>query len=553
MGGVQSTSRQHEPSVRISKELSEGEKCARRKRNNVVRHAILKLTGKCPDKGREPTIAVLGSGGGLRATIAMLGTLQALADSDLLDCVSYLSGVSGSTWAMSQLYSQMEWSVNMEQMVSDLRSQITEKKRTCHDSMEYLKQIGNDPTYSLTHFWGASLVYDCLGKIETSKLSDHQVAASNGTNPYPIYAAVHGHRERHSHTTDAWFEFTPHEVGFPTPGAFVSTKEFNHKFDAGTKIKEMNVEKDLNYLQGLWGSALADKKAIWEWIKEQLWRIVHQPQLLSSSPESEQSHCEHCSRKLMEILEILNEGENFEAALSKLNLDETELCGLSDHQNRSSEYYCEKLIGNLETVNEAENKNTQVDEKRCLIPSVYMKTMRALVSWNWGENPNFAYHDSRIKELSPRGLELYEQEYLYLIDAGLENNCAYPLVLREERKVDLVLSFDFSAGDPFLTLTEAGKYCTANGIPFPDLPLELDKTPHDFYVFTKPGAPTVVHFPLFNDCNCTDGSSPKTMMDKFGTQKLSYTGYEFDELLGAASQNVSKNVGKITEQIEALL
>uniref|UniRef100_A0A4W3HU65 Cytosolic phospholipase A2 zeta-like n=1 Tax=Callorhinchus milii TaxID=7868 RepID=A0A4W3HU65_CALMI len=513
MGGVQSTSRQHEPSVRISKELSEGEKCARRKRNNVVRHAILKLTGKCPDKGREPTIAVLGSGGGLRATIAMLGTLQALADSDLLDCVSYLSGVSGSTWAMSQLYSQMEWSVNMEQMVSDLRSQITEKKRTCHDSMEYLKQIGNDPTYSLTHFWGASLVYDCLGKVADSLC-----------------------------LVDAWFEFTPHEVGFPTPGAFVSTKEFNHKFDAGTKIKEMNVEKDLNYLQGTR-----------KWIKEQLWRIVHQPQLLSSSPESEQSHCEHCSRKLMEILEILNEGENFEAALSKLNLDETELCGLSDHQNRSSEYYCEKLIGNLETVNEAENKNTQVDEKRCLIPSVYMKTMRALVSWNWGENPNFAYHDSRIKELSPRGLELYEQEYLYLIDAGLENNCAYPLVLREERKVDLVLSFDFSAGDPFLTLTEAGKYCTANGIPFPDLPLELDKTPHDFYVFTKPGAPTVVHFPLFNDCNCTDGSSPKTMMDKFGTQKLSYTGYEFDELLGAASQNVSKNVGKITEQIEALL
>ncbi|XP_007909848.1 cytosolic phospholipase A2 gamma-like [Callorhinchus milii] len=266
----------------------------------------------------------------------------------------------------------------------------------------------------------------------------------------------------------------------------------------------MHVERDLNYLQGLWGSALADKKAIWEWIKGELCRILYQPQMVSSSPESEKSHCEHCSRKLMEILEIMNEGENFEAALRKLDLEETGLCGLTEHQKGPYEYYSQKLIGNLETVNEAENKNTFVDEKRCSIPSILIKTVRAVLSWKWGENSNFAYHDSRVKELSPRGLELYKQEYLYLIDTGLENNCAYPLVLRQECKVDLVLSFDFS-GDPFLTLNETGKYCTTNHIPFPDLPLELDKPPHDFYVFTKPGAPTVIHFPLFNDCNCIDG------------------------------------------------
>lgn len=45
-----------------------------------------------------PNIAVLGSGGGLRAMISMLGTLVELKNQNFLDAVTYLCGVSGSTW-----------------------------------------------------------------------------------------------------------------------------------------------------------------------------------------------------------------------------------------------------------------------------------------------------------------------------------------------------------------------------------------------------------------------------------------------------------------------
>lgn len=47
---------------------------------------------------KVPNIVVLGSGGGLRAMIALLGTLVELKNQNILDAVMYLCGVSGSTW-----------------------------------------------------------------------------------------------------------------------------------------------------------------------------------------------------------------------------------------------------------------------------------------------------------------------------------------------------------------------------------------------------------------------------------------------------------------------
>lgn len=57
------------------------------------------LSTNCPSSNAQaPVIAVLGSGGGLRAHIACLGVLSELKELGLLDAVTYLAGVSGSTW-----------------------------------------------------------------------------------------------------------------------------------------------------------------------------------------------------------------------------------------------------------------------------------------------------------------------------------------------------------------------------------------------------------------------------------------------------------------------
>ncbi len=52
----------------------------------------------CVFQDKVPNIALLGSGGGQRAMVALLESLVQLDKAGLLDCILYLSGVSGSTW-----------------------------------------------------------------------------------------------------------------------------------------------------------------------------------------------------------------------------------------------------------------------------------------------------------------------------------------------------------------------------------------------------------------------------------------------------------------------
>lgn len=43
-------------------------------------------------------IAVAGSGGGFRAMVGFAGVMKALFESGVLDCATYIAGLSGSTW-----------------------------------------------------------------------------------------------------------------------------------------------------------------------------------------------------------------------------------------------------------------------------------------------------------------------------------------------------------------------------------------------------------------------------------------------------------------------
>ena len=45
-----------------------------------------------------PTIAVIGSGGGFRAMVGLSGVVKALHDSGILQCSTYICGLSGSSW-----------------------------------------------------------------------------------------------------------------------------------------------------------------------------------------------------------------------------------------------------------------------------------------------------------------------------------------------------------------------------------------------------------------------------------------------------------------------
>lgn len=52
-----------------------------------------------------------------------------------------------------------------------------------------------------------------------------------------------------------------------------------------------------------------------------------------------------------------------------------------------------------------------------------------------------------IDRAIPKDMTLKKK--MHLIDAGLYVNSPYPSVLGKARDIDLIISFDFSSGDPF--------------------------------------------------------------------------------------------------------
>lgn len=50
-----------------------------------------------------PVIAIAGSGGGFRAMVGFAGVMKALFESGVLDCATYVAGLSGSTWLVLRL------------------------------------------------------------------------------------------------------------------------------------------------------------------------------------------------------------------------------------------------------------------------------------------------------------------------------------------------------------------------------------------------------------------------------------------------------------------
>ncbi|XP_048372431.1 cytosolic phospholipase A2 gamma [Sphaerodactylus townsendi] len=437
--------------VRFSKSLSKGEKVSTAFRKEKIKEALDAL-GIPYDWDTVPNIAVMGSGGGLRATIALCGTLVELKNQNILDCIMYLAGVSGSAWCMSSICKTENWTERLKELEKHQRETLTESQWNFETAANALMKATNDENYSLTDFWSYFIVYQMLNELDESTLPEQRRSSENGKNPYPIYAALNNMSYK-GNLPGTWFEFTPHEVGIPDLGAYIDTKYFGSVFENGQMIEEKE-EKNISYLQGIWGSAFGSKKDL----KKQLYGVFH-----------------------------------------------------LYHRLRS----------------------------------VVMKTSACISQWKWGTTNNFLY-----KCCGEEVYNLSSERTLSLIDPGMDINTAYPLILRPERNVKLILSFDFSSGNPFETVEKAADHCAKCGIKFPKIDgikPEDKKNPSGCYIFRGRDAPTVMHFPLFNKDNCLDKTEVYRI--QFGTLKMKYTNGEIEKLLTAAKKNVVNAQQKIWEEI----
>ncbi|KAH9508647.1 Cytosolic phospholipase A2 [Bulinus truncatus] len=146
---------------------------------------------------------------------------------------------------------------------------------------------------------------------------------------------------------------------------------------------------------------------------------------------------------------------------------------------------------------------------------------------------------------------------LYVVDSGLTFNSPYPVLLRPQREVDIILSFDFSARasddtPPFKELLLAAKWAELNKVPFPPIDTSVIEKEglKECYVFKHPwdpNCPIVLHFCLVNinfKREVRPGISRRTQDEldfanfsifddparPYSTFKFTYSHLEFDRL-----------------------
>lgn len=245
-------------SVRISSSLPSEESAALRERKKRVEQTISrKLPFQQQDTKRPvkiPTIALCGSGGGYRALVAFLGTLLGLEESGLLDAISYIAGVSGSTWTMGTLFSHNKPIGELKELLKE-QLYIPLKDNASYFKLAQIlatKYLYNQ-NISLVDVWGAliakALLSDLGEKRQSCLLSQQRKQVDTGEYPIPLYTAIallDGQYE--------WIEMSPYEIGLISHRAFVPTWSFGRRFYGGVS-QDFAPEQTLGFFMGVFGSA----------------------------------------------------------------------------------------------------------------------------------------------------------------------------------------------------------------------------------------------------------------------------------------------------------
>ncbi|KAK3584072.1 hypothetical protein CHS0354_014971 [Potamilus streckersoni] len=523
-----------DPTLRYSLALCDDEKAFLYRRREKVFEAMRQLLG---EKGPEcieevPTVSVIGSGGGFRAMVGLSGVLKALADSGIMQCTTYLCGLSGSSWHISNLYSHPDWpKMNPGDIQEEVKNNVDSSllwlltPQSIYRYMDriMLKRSRGQPV-SFTDFFGHMVGETLLKGRLDAKLTDMREKVADGGIPLPILTCVHVKKDRSARSFQEWVEFSPYEIGMAKYGTFMRSELFGSKFFMG-KLCTQYEEPPLHFLQGIWGSAfcilfkrlLEDNRRLdpVEMIRQEMAKQLEENQADESSDSSESddensSSAKDRPPKISKRENIFGYNDSQDVRGGAENGNGRSRIRESTRRTKNKGYWHTFLKGLFE------NKNFELLSTRAGRAGVIHNFMRGLsLQQTYPFSPFTPQHsedqpDLRISDDFEAVFEMHPTnvKHLYMVDAGLTFNSPYPVALRPQRRVDIILSFDFSArpsdsSPPFKELLLAEKWARIHKVPFPP----IDTTVFDregmkeLYIFENPNdphCPVVLHFPLVN-------------------------------------------------------
>jgi phospholipase A2 len=399
-------------SVRVSSELCKEEREFLMKRKKATTTALSKYLGLPEEEVHPddvPCIAMVGSGGGLRALVAGTGSLLASSEDGLFDCATYTAGVSGSCWLQALFHSSLGGR-RFDKIVDHLKARIgvhiayppvalaalNSAPTNKFLLSGFVEKLKGDPEadFGLVDVYGLLLAARLLvpkGEVGVDdrdlKISNQQDYLKNGEHPMPIYTAVRHEipiieessglekaTDSPSQETKAkakkeawfqWFEISPYEMFCEEFGSGIPTWAIGRKFENGKDLAPDEggfrvPELRLPLMLGIFGSAF---------------------------------------------------------------------CATLSHYYKEVRPLVKGLVGFGGIDDMIEGRNEDLSKVHPILPASI---------------PNFAYKmDDKLPKTAPESI--YKNTHLQLMDAGMSNNLPiYPL-LRPGRDVDILIAFDASA------------------------------------------------------------------------------------------------------------
>ncbi|XP_006920524.1 cytosolic phospholipase A2 delta [Pteropus alecto] len=528
---------QKELAVRLGFDLCAEEQAFLSRRKQVVAKALkqaLQLDGDLQED-EVPVVGIMATGGGARAMTSLYGHLLALKKLGLLDCVTYFSGISGATWTMAQLYADPEWSQrDLERPIQYAREHLIKSKLETFSperlanyrrELELRAEQGQPTTF--VDLWALVLESMLHGQVMDQKLSGQRAALEQGQNPLPLYLSLNV-KENNLKTFDfkEWVEFSPYEVGFLKYGAFVPSELFGSEFFMGRLMKRIP-ESRICFLEGIWSNIfslnlleawydLTSSDDTWkQHIKDKIRNLEKPPASSKTSSWLEALWLQPGTALAQAFKGFLTDRPLYQHSSNFLQ-------GLQLHQD-----YCNQ-----------KDFSTWADSQLDCIPG----------------------------QLTP------QEPHLCLVDAGHFLNTSCPSMLRPCRRLDLILSFDYSLR-PFEVLQQTKLYCQGLGLPFPDLEPSLQEQcqPKECHLFsdpTCPDAPVLLHFPLVN-VSFKDHSAPGVQRSPaelpdgqvdlnpatspYSLFSTTYKEEDFDRLVQLSDYNVQNSQGSILQALRMAL
>ena len=295
----------YEARVRFGKSLCKDELDFRVRRKRHTTTALAKYLGIPEgdiDPDDVPTIAMCGSGGGLRALVAGASSYLSTQEAGLFDCVTYTAGVSGSCWLQTLYYSSI-CGQRHNKILDHLKNRINVHIAYPPTALELftraptnkfllsgcVEKLKGDPTadFGLVDVYGLLLAARLLvprGELGVDpfdlKISNQRAYLSKGEHPLPIYTAVRHEipvslpkeeigksdvlpeslkEKAKREAWFQWFEFTPYELWCEELDAGIPTFAVGRKFQRGNSVLRDDgygqPETRIPLLMGIWGSA----------------------------------------------------------------------------------------------------------------------------------------------------------------------------------------------------------------------------------------------------------------------------------------------------------